>query len=289
MQVETAGPAGPGRFWVRVDGRVLEASVLQSLPRGAFRARVVRPGPPLVLLPLEDAGARTALPPAAAQPHRWAGLVRALYDLLEARPPADSPEAQTLQELLRLPRDPEGLAAALARWVRAAWPRTAEGQDGVPGELWRLAGRLLEGARGERLGDLLEALRDHHLLYQARSRDQVVIPLALPWSGTWLPGELEVEAEPREGPRSGLRIRGLVVRLDLPRLGPVEVCVRWGGPGLWVRIAARPQACQPLRARLGELRRALRDRAGIPVGALHVVGLPRGQEAAGGRILEVKA
>ena len=270
-----------------MDGRLLEASLLQPLPRGAFRARVVRSGPPLVLLPLLG---REEGPPVrpAAQPHQWARLVQILSDLLGAQSGRESPEAQALGRLLRLPQDPGALSAALSRWVRAAWPRDAKGQD-VPGELWRLAARLLEGAPGERLTEVLEAFQEHLLLFQTRSRDQVLIPLALPWSGTWIPGELMVEPEPREGDRSGPRIRGIVVRLELPRLGPVEVSVRWGGQGLWVRIAAGPEACESLRARLGELRRALRARGGIPLGALHVAGLPPSRDVAGARILEVKA
>ena len=287
--METAGPAGAGRVWIRVEGRLLEASLLQPLPRGAFRARVVRSGPPLVLLPLDGGEGRLSRHP-AAQPHGWARLVQTLSGLLEAQPEREPPEAQALGRLLRLPQNPAALAAALARWVRAAWPGDAKGQDDdVPGELLRLATRLLEGAPGERLKEALEAFREHLLLFQARSREQVVVPLALPWSGTWVPGELVVEAEPRAGGRSGPRIRGIVVRLELPRLGPVEVSVRWGGQGLWVRIAAGPEACGPLRTRLGELRRALRERGGIPVGALHVVGLLPSREVAGGRILEVRA
>ncbi len=286
--MEAAGPAGPGRFWVRVDGRLLEASLSLPLPRGSFRARVVRPGPPLILSPLD--GGKDPVPSSfATRPYRWALLVQTLCGLLEAQPERDLPEAQALGRLLRFPQDPEALSAALARWVRAAWPRDPKGPREVPGELWRLAAQLLEGEPNGRLKEALEAVRQHLPLLQARIRDPLVIPLALPWGGTWMPGELVVEAESRESGRPGLRIRGIVVRLELPRLGPVEVSVRWGGEALWVRIAAGRNACGPLRARLGELRTALRVRAGVPLRALHVAGLPSSRIMDGERILEVKA
>ncbi|GAB4263513.1 MAG: hypothetical protein Kow0092_14500 [Deferrisomatales bacterium] len=299
VTVEVREPAGAGGGVLQIRGEPVRALFPEGLAPGArLPLQVLSSGPPPVLgFPPEAAGAEAA-PAAAPPPPRPEAAVRALL-----QPTAAPEEAGVAGEaarwleaarlLLDLPQDPGGLARALARWV----PRSgvfhearleAFGPKGdLKGILLRLVGQLPPGA----LRDAAEGLLGHLETFQARSLvgEAVVVPVVLPWGERFVSGELRLPG--RGGGRKGRRgsPRSLVLRLRMPRLGPVEVRVLWGAPGVSVRLALTPYARPAVESRLEELARSLGAQVPLPIRDLRVDPLPEEPAAGDGALVEVVA
>ncbi|MDF1555179.1 MAG: flagellar hook-length control protein FliK [Deferrisomatales bacterium] len=292
MQVEVHQVTGRGEGVLRVAGQLLRAVFPGELPQGArVPLRVVAPGPPLVLQlpdPARQPIAGLLTPP--SQP-----LTGALAAFLGAVPPEGPPGdlLRTAQALLRLPAATGPLARGLAVWmVRSGLfheAQLARGSD--PGDLKSLLLRLLPQVSGGPLQRAATSLLGHLEAHQARSvlEGQAILPLVLPWGEEWLQGELRLERD-EPGRRAGGRRGGsLVVQLDMPELGRVEVRVRWGEPGVAVRLAAEPRGVAALREHLGELEVQLTTAAGVRLVDLRAEPLAPPALATGSAMVEVLA
>jgi len=111
--------------------------------------------------------------------------------------------------------------------------------------------------------------------HQARSALEgvLVVPLLLPWGEEWAQGELRVEDGEERG-RAGATGGTLRLRLEMPRLGPVEALVRWGQAGVAVRLGLAPDAVVEARDKLPELSARLSEEARVRVADLRVEALP---------------
>ncbi len=285
---------GPGEGILRIGGRLFRALHPPELTRGqVLELRVVSQGSPAVLkIPHrgEEALARLLKPPAQ-------GLGEAVQVLLSqagAHGPGSAQSAllSAVRSLFLLPPDPEGLAHALARFVRDSGvfhehslARGAAADD-LKGLLLRF---LASGPEGE-LGRAAESLLGHLEAHQARGvlQQGPVVPFVLPWDDEAIPGELRFEDKPSRG-EDGEPSGALRIRLEMPRLGPVEVGLRWGGAGLSVRMGLSREVLDPVRARLGELAERLAGATGVRVADLRVEALPRAEAQPGAGTVEVLA
>jgi hypothetical protein len=287
---------GGGAGIVDLQGKLFRALYPDGLAPGSRVAlRVVNTGPPLLLqLPsaAEEALAGRLRPPAT-------GLAQTVRGLLAAADAADSttaPQLKTLlegAEILRLPTDPAQLAPALARLLQKSGlfheALLARGED--PGDLKALALRLLSSSAEPSLTRLAESLLGHIEAHQARSalEGAVVTPFVLPWGGDNVQGQWLVEERSGRGP-GGEALAGAVrLRLDLPRLGAVEVALRWGPTGNGVRLRLDPGGLEAVAPRLPELEQALTAGAGVRLLELKAEPLPRAPAKSGPGLLEVLA
>jgi len=274
-----------------IGGRVFRALHPEGLnPGQRLQLRLVSLGPPpLFKLPAaaDEGVARLLLPPAQ-------GVTAAVRALLAAPAgeEAGDPLLASLRQLLRVPAEPEALASALARLVRGSGlhheARLAAGED--PADLKSLALKLLATKPEGALARAAEALLGHVEAHQARSvlEGVLVLPLVLPWGEEWVQGEIRLEDG--EGRGAGEAAGGsLRLRLQMPRLGPVEVRLRWGAGGVSVRLALDPAALEEARGQLPELSRRLSAEAGVRVADLRAEALPPPAPKSGPGLVEVVA
>ncbi|MBI5017386.1 MAG: hypothetical protein HZB55_18105 [Deltaproteobacteria bacterium] len=285
---------GGGAGIVDLQGKLFRAVYPDGLGAGArVTLRVEGTGPPLLLrVPEagEEALLRVARPPAT-------GLVQAVRGLLAAaEDPALGPELKTLldgTELLRLPADPARLAPALARLIAKSgvFHEAALARGEVPGDVKSLALRLLSSPAEPAVTRLAEALLGHVEAYQARSvlEGAVVVPFVLPWAGESVPGEWIVDERSGAGDGGEAVAGALRVRLDLPRLGPVEVALRWGPAGNAVRLRLAGAGLDAVTGRLTELENALTEDAGVRLLELRAEPLSRAPAQSSPSLLEVLA
>jgi hypothetical protein len=227
------------------------------------------------------------------------GLATAIRSLLGSLSPeiqnggAEAELLSAARRLLGLPREPEGLARALARWVRGSGlfheARLAQGED--PADLKSLALKLLARLPQGDLARSAKALLGHVEAHQARSilEGEQVVPLVLPWGEEWVQGELRVMDERRGDSRDDGASGRIRMRLHMPRLGPVEVGLRWGTGAVSVRLAFSPRVLETARSRLGELAEALAGAPGLAVADLRADPLPALEPRTGPGLVEVLA
>lgn len=274
-----------------IGGKVFRALHPEGLTPGQrLQLRLVSLGPPpLFKLPAaaDEGVARLLLPPAQGV----TGAVRALLAAPAGEGDGD-PLLASLRQLLRLPAEPEPLAQALARYVRGSGlhheARLAAGED--PGDVKALALKLLAAKPEGALARAAEALLGHVEAHQARSvlEGALVVPLVLPWGEEWVQGELRLEE--REGRGVGEPAAGsLRLRLQMPRLGPVEVRLRWGAGGVSLRLALEPSVLEEARGLLPELSQRLAGAAGVRVADLRAEPLPPPAPKGGPGLVEVVA
>ncbi|WP_459943106.1 flagellar hook-length control protein FliK [Deferrisoma palaeochoriense] len=273
VEVEILDVIEPGVGRVALGRWTGDARFPEHLTAGArFPARVASLGPPTVLqpLPAPEANPARLLPP-PAQP-----LAQAVEAILSA---GDSdPAAQPLARLLSLPQDPEALAPALARWVRASgvFHEADLARGEAYGDVKTLAQRLLQRLPEGPLRDAAEALVRHVEAHQARSlaAGEPVVPLVLPWPQGPVQGEIRLEPDETSGrPGRPTRYRAVRIRLDLPHLGRVEARVAWVPEGVRISLGASPEVLPLLRRELGALRSALAEGAGVRLLGLGVEAL----------------
>ena len=228
-------------------------------------------------------------------PERLDAARRELAAFLGATPPA-GPAGEllrTAQTLLRLPLATGPLARGLAAWmVRSGLFHEAQLSRGSDsGDLKSLLLRLLPQLSRGSLQRAATSLLGHLEAHQARSvlEGQPILPLVLPWGEEWLQGELRLERDDSGRRSDGRRGGSLVVQLDMPELGRVEVRVRWGEPGVAVRLAAEPQGLAVLREHLAELEGHLIADAGVRLVDLRAEPLPPPTLATGSGMVEVLA
>jgi hypothetical protein len=110
------------------------------------------------------------------------------------------------------------------------------------------------------------------------------MPLVLPWGQEWVRGELQIEDRSRRSAGERENSGRLRMRLDMPRLGSVDVRVRWVKGAMAVRLSLEERFLEAARLRLVELSEGL-SRAGFQRAALRVEPLPpRTQRAAPGLV-----
>jgi len=291
VEAEFLETLGPGEGLLAIGGRVLRATHPDGLVPGQRLAlRLVSAGPPPVLRVPEaaDEGVAQLLRPPAQ------GLGAAVRVLLgsEAARAESGPWLSALQQILRLPEDPDALGRALARLVgrsglhhEASLARGEEPAD-LKALVLRLAAREPQGP----LAKAAEALLGHVEAHQARSvlEGALVVPLLLPWGEEWAQGELRLE-DPGARDRGRAAGSTLRLRLEMPRLGPAEVLVRWGQGQVSVRLGLAPDAVAQGRERLGELSTQLSRVAGLRVADLRVETLPPPARRGGSGLVEVVA
>jgi len=276
VEAEFLEALGQREGLLAIGGRVFRALHPEGLAPGQRLAlRLVSPGPPPVFrLPeaAEEGVVRLLWPPAQ-------GLASAARVLLggEVVHAGSGPLLAALQQVLRLPEEPGALGEALARLLRNSGlhheASLARGEE--PADLKALALRLLGREPAGPLAKAAEALLGHVEAHQARSALEgvLVVPLLLPWGEEWAQGELRVEDGEERG-RAGAGGKTLRIRLEMPRLGPVEALVRWGQGGVAVRLGLAPDAVAEAREKLPELSARLSDEARVRVADLRVEALP---------------
>lgn len=294
VEVSVVEALGQGQGIVELEGRLLRALYPEGLAAGARVAlRVASTGPPLLLRlpePGEAALARLLSPPASGFGQAVRGLLAAAAD------PAGGPELRRLlegAEVLRLPTSPSELAPALAKLLQRSglFHEALLGRGEDPGDLKSLALRLLAAPASPPLHRLAEILLGHVEAHQARSvaEGTVTFPFVLPWGGDGVVGEWVVEERSGRGPLGEALSGAVRIRLEMPRLGPVEVGVRWGPSGTAVRLRLAPEGLAEVSAQMGELREALTGAAGVRLVELRADALPRASASAGPGLLEVVA
>lgn len=287
---------GPREGVLSIGGNLFRALHPEGLSPGQrLELRLVSLGPPPVFkLPggPDEAVARLLRPPSLG----LEGAVRALLaaPVAEATPGADL--AAALGRLLRLPEEPASLAVALARLVRGSGlfheADLARPGAQAPADLKALALLFLSRQTEGALARAAAALVGHLEAHQARSllEGAAVIPLVLPWGEEWVHGELRLEPEGRRAGGAEKKAGGtLRLRLQMPRLGPVEVHLRWASPGVFVRLALDPPVLEEARQRLSELSRLLAREAGVRVADLRAEPLPPPAPKGGPGLVEVLA
>ncbi|MEW6488611.1 MAG: hypothetical protein AB1578_11965 [Thermodesulfobacteriota bacterium] len=271
---------GPREGVLSIGGNLFRALHPEGLSPGQrLELRLVSLGPPPVFkLPggPDDAVARLLRPPSLG----FEGAVRAFLTAPPAEGAPGADLAAALGRLLRLPEEPAALAAALARLLRGSGlfheADLARPQTQSPADLKALALLLLSRQPEGALARAAAALVGHVEAHQARSllEGAAVVPLVLPWGEEWVHGELRLELEGRRAAESGKAGGALRLRLQMPRLGPVEVNVRWGSPGVFVRLALEPPVLEEAREGLEDLSRLLTRDAGVRVADLRAEPLP---------------
>ena len=295
IQVELVQAKGAGEGILDIGGQLFRALYPEGLAEGQrLTLRVASLGPPLLLqLPdsPEAALGRMLTPPPG-------GLASTLPILLsqtagEGLGPGESHRLRQLQSLLALPSSPGELSRALAR----LFPRSGlfheallargEGAEGVKSLALRLLRSVPEGPLTRALENLLVHLEAH----QARSvlDGFPVMPIALPWGGEVLQGELAVEERSGRRPDGAAAAGALRLRLEMPGLGPVEAALRWGPLGISVRLLLREQFVDAASHRMTELSEALAQGAGVRLVDLRVDSLAEGQARSGPGRVEVVA